>query len=328
MTKKFSSFAVATILIYHVVAEIAPEITTINSGYHIIAKLPCTACPYLSQPASQDKNKNAPWTKTPDVENALLLNITLPFSSNPHLTINTATLLTPSPILPKIHANQVPLSLSSSDLASMIESNDLDTPGSASFALSYAYSLNAISNSPNALLFHFDVMEMYVDVPGQDVTVVLDAPAQKMLEILLLRRPLLSAGDAAPSYEMLRAELVSRDRGARRMRKMWYRDWDENGRVNTFAHFVACVKGGFVRYVNSSVWALSIFILALMGLFVVVCSLCCLAMGEGHAYEKAQARKRMRSRGWVREDEERERGRGDLETGRRMEGLLGVGKSD
>ncbi|KAF2851806.1 hypothetical protein T440DRAFT_467579 [Plenodomus tracheiphilus IPT5] len=326
-----SIFALISLLIENVVAEVAPEITTVSDGYQFIAKVPCSGCPYLSQDTF--KGQNEPWTENNN-ENAKLLNITLPFSST-HLNINTAALLTPSPILPKIYANQIPLSTTIQALSTMLENNSLDTPGSASFALSYAYSLHPIKSSPNALIFHFDILELWSDVTSPPITVVPDAADQKMLELVLLQRPLLSALDTSPTYSIIRTSLIPRtETPTTKMKKMWFHDWDQNGKKGTSSHLFNRAQQSFVDYVNSGVWALFIFIAALMGLFVVLCLFCCFAVGalsgEEYDYEKAQVRKRMRKNGWkaAADDMGRERRGGDVEKGRAVERLVGVGKSD
>lgn len=52
-----------------IVAEVAPDITTVAEGYNLIAKLPCIGCPYLYQDTS--KGKDEPWTERKD-DNALV----------------------------------------------------------------------------------------------------------------------------------------------------------------------------------------------------------------------------------------------------------------
>ncbi|KAH9866223.1 hypothetical protein J1614_008789 [Plenodomus biglobosus] len=324
-----SLIAFTATFVEYVDAEIAPEITTISDGYSIIAKLPCIGCPYLYQdPSSTDQN--SPWVERKD-ENALLLNITLPFSST-HLSINTAALLTPSTIPPKIYANQVPLSTSKSDLTTMIESNSLDSPGSAPFALSYAYSLHGIQSSPNALLFHFDILQLWSDLPSPPVTVTLDNTNQKILQVVLLQQPLVSAADPSPAYSIIRAALVPRSSSPQHMRQVWFHEWDAHGKSGTSLHFFNRASDAVMAYASSGVWALFIFIAALMGLFVVLCLFCCFAVGafsgEEYDYERAQVRKRMRKRGWRAAQDDVEKGAGDVEKGRGMGRLVGVGKSD
>jgi hypothetical protein len=50
-------------------ADIAPEITTVQDGYNLIAKVPCSGCPFLYQDTS--KGSNEPWTERQH-ENALV----------------------------------------------------------------------------------------------------------------------------------------------------------------------------------------------------------------------------------------------------------------
>jgi hypothetical protein len=40
-------------LLGKVIAEVAPEITTVVEGYNFIAKIPCAGCPFLYQDTSK-----------------------------------------------------------------------------------------------------------------------------------------------------------------------------------------------------------------------------------------------------------------------------------
>tara|TARA_R110002003_G_scaffold235_14_gene17060 strand:- start:8861 stop:9070 length:210 start_codon:yes stop_codon:yes gene_type:complete len=55
-------------LLQHAVGQVAPEII-VAEGYNVIAKLPCTGCPFLYQDTSE--GKDGPW-KTRNDENALV----------------------------------------------------------------------------------------------------------------------------------------------------------------------------------------------------------------------------------------------------------------
>lgn len=52
-----------------VLADVAPEITTLADGYNYIVKLPCVDCPYLFQDTSE--GANGPWIDRID-DNALV----------------------------------------------------------------------------------------------------------------------------------------------------------------------------------------------------------------------------------------------------------------
>ncbi|KAF2822160.1 hypothetical protein CC86DRAFT_330975, partial [Ophiobolus disseminans] len=308
-------------------AEPAPEITTLSPGYHFIAKLPCTACPFLYHDATSTQAQNAPW-KSRDEENALLLNISLPYTT-PTISINTSPLLTPSNILPRISAAQVPLSISAQEISQLVDSNQLDTPGGATFAFSYAYSVRRIKDS-SALLFTFDVLEAW----AQDVTIKLDAQGQKVLEVVLLRRPVLSAGDA-DGYEIVRAGLVPRSSAtsqSKNTRIMRIQDWDAHGEKGTAQHLVSTAESSFIEYITSGAWGLFLFIMAIIGLFVVLCLFCIFGCGLGKdEYESAQHGKRRGGHGGKRSDAERGKGRflSAEELGIRSGGrVVGVGKSD
>ena len=137
-----------------------------------------------------------------------LLNISLPYDSS-QLNINNAPLLADSKILPRIYVNQVLLDTSKDDVDKLVESNQLDNLGGAYFGASYSYSLRRLKES-NALLFYFDVMEMWTDLTSPHLTIIMDKEEQKVLEVVLLQRPLLSAGDHASAYEIIRASLIPR----------------------------------------------------------------------------------------------------------------------
>lgn len=270
--------------------------------------------------------------------NHQLLNISLPYDSA-HLNINNAPLLTDSKILPRIYVNQVLQDVSKDDIEKLVISNQLDDLGGAYFGASYSYSLRRLKSS-EARVLHFDIMQLWTDLTTPALTVILDKPEQKMLEIVLLPRPLLSSGDPANSYEIVRASLIPRpaesEKGSKGARKtsMWFHDWDANGKKGTATHIVNSASSSFVDYLSSGVWSLFIFIVAIIALFVVVCLFCIFACGwHDDDYEKAQYRKKKTSGGkssWAGTDvETARRFLSPEELGLRGSGtVVGVGKSD
>jgi hypothetical protein len=51
------------------VAEVAPEITVLEEGYNVIAKIPCLQCPFLFQDTSKGQDEG--WAQRED-NNALV----------------------------------------------------------------------------------------------------------------------------------------------------------------------------------------------------------------------------------------------------------------
>lgn len=262
-----------------------------------------------------------------------LLNISLPFDST-HLSINDAALLSESKILPRIYVNQVLLDTSKDELEKMIATNSLDSLGGAYFGASYAYTLQRIKSS-SALLFHLDIMQLWTDLTPSPLTVVLDDPAQKVLELVLLSRPIQSAADASDRYEMVRASLIPRPqvisstkKGSRKT--MWFLDWDAHGKKGTPAHALNIASESFETYVTSGVWALVVFILAIMALFILIFLFCIFACGwGGDDYERAQRGKRGGKTGGGNDVEKARRFLSPEELGLRGSGqVVGVGKSD
>ncbi|KNG45446.1 hypothetical protein TW65_07696 [Stemphylium lycopersici] len=226
-----------------------------------------------------DDGSNEPWTRRED-ENALLLNISLPYDSA-HLSINNAPLLSPdTKVLPRIYVNQVLQETSKDDISSLIQSNQLDSLGGGYFGLSYSYTLRRIQASGGkALVFHFDMMELWTDLTSPPLTVILDKAEQKMVELVLLQRPLLSPGDPASAFEIIRAKLIPRasvaaESGAKRPAKkvvMWFHDWDTHGKKGTATHIVNSASSSFITYLSSGALALFVFVFAVIALFVLVC---------------------------------------------------------
>ncbi|KAG9194283.1 hypothetical protein G6011_04318 [Alternaria panax] len=331
MIFRIAPLAAAFAIVCDVAAEIAREITTVAEGYNVIAKVPCIGCPFLYQDTS--KGNDAPWIERKD-DNALLLNISLPYDSA-HLSINNAPLLADSRILPLLYVNQVLLDTSEDDLDKLVASNQLDNLGGAYFGASYSYSLRQLKDS-NALVFYFDIMEMWTDLTSPHLTIIMDKEQQKILEIVLLQRPLLSAGDQASVYEIVRASLVQRKDVKKPMKMyMWFHDWDANGKKGTATHMVNSASSSFVDYISSGVWSLFIFVLAVMALFVIVCLFIIFGCGwHKDDYEQAQHGKRKSGGGGGGGG-----GRNDIEAVRRfmtpeelgLRGsgrVVGVGKSD
>ncbi|KAF1849363.1 uncharacterized protein K460DRAFT_365245 [Cucurbitaria berberidis CBS 394.84] len=333
MIFRIAPLIAALFLFSQAIAEIAPEITTVAEGFNFIAKLPCLGCPFLYQDTS--KGKDEPWTERKH-ENALLLNISLPYDSA-HLSINNAPLLTSSNFLPRIYANQVLLDTSTEDVQSLISTNKLDDLGGAYFGLSYSYSLRRIKDS-KALLFHFDIMELWSDLPESPITVILEDSRQKVLEVVLLQRPLLSAGDTGSGMEIIRAELVARPEfdDARKTRKsMWFHDWDAHGKKGTTSHMLNSASDSVTTYISSGIWALLLFSLAVIAFIIVICLFCIFGFGwHKDEYERAQHRKRRSSAResgtWGGNDVEKARKfRSAEELGLRSGArVVGVGKAD
>ncbi|EUC51145.1 hypothetical protein COCMIDRAFT_31701 [Bipolaris oryzae ATCC 44560] len=317
-------------------AEVAPEITTVAEGYNVIAKVPCVECPFLYQDTS--KGNDAPWTQRKDA-NALLLNISLPYDSA-HLSINNAALLTNNKILPRIYANQVLEDISTDDVATLISSNQLDNLGGSYFGASYSYTLARVKDEPKALLFQFDIMELWTDLTSPPLTVFVDGEKQKIVEVVLMQRPLLSPGDPAGAYEIIKVHLVERPpaqtkstKGPRKV-SMWFHDWDTNGKKGTATHIVNSASESFVNYISSGVWALFVFVIAVIALFVLVCLFVIFGCGwwNENDYEIAQHGKKNKSSGSGGRAKDVEAARRFLspeELGLRGSGrVIGVGKSD
>jgi hypothetical protein len=110
---------------------------------------------------------------------------------------------------------------------------------------------------------------------------------------------------------------------------MNFHDWDAHGEKGTSAHLVSSASDSFLRLITSGVWSLFVFILAIIGLFVVLCLFCIFWCGSAveYEYEKAQSGKRRAGAS----DVENVKGRFmtaeelGLRSGARV---VGVGKSD
>ena len=69
MILRIATFLLVATLGRLAIAEIAPEITILEEGYNVIAKIPCMQCPFLFQDTS--KGLNEEWTQRED-NNALV----------------------------------------------------------------------------------------------------------------------------------------------------------------------------------------------------------------------------------------------------------------
>jgi hypothetical protein len=275
-----------------VLADVAPDVTTLAEGYNYIAKLPCIDCPYLYQDTSN--GENGPWTNRID-DNALLLNISLPFDAA-HLSINNAPLLSSSSILPRIYASQVLQDYSHEDLHQKVESNELDTAGPV-LGLSYGYSIHHVFNS-TALVFRFNVFSAYFPLTNPPTTIDLNDAKQRVIELTLLPRPLHSPGDTGPGWEIVVARLSDRKKTGSRhpMKIMMFEDWDEFGRKGSPSHLIKHFSNFVIAYAASGFWGLSMAILGFIVMFVVVVVGCVLGWDWHNgtsAFEKAQVGKRM-----------------------------------
>jgi hypothetical protein len=259
------------------------------------------------------------------------------------LSINNAPLLSSSKILPRIYASQVLSDFTQDELSKAVISDTLDTAG-ASFGLSYGYSLRHVTNS-SALVFRLNVFEAYFFPPTHvpslqtPMTIKLDDPKQRVVELILLPRPLQSAGDSGPAWEIVTVRLADRDmKGSkRRMKTMEFLAWDEFGRKGSPSHLLSTTSNSFVSYISSGLWGVSMFILGVLVLFVVVCVVCVFGWDRWSGeYDKAQSGKgRMgksqRGGSWVGGDVEKAKGKflSAHELGMRGAGsVVGVGKSD
>lgn len=260
------------------------------------------------------------------------MNISLPYDST-FIAINNARLYPTSSNLPIVYANQVLSDISADDLANLVSLNQLEASheislGGGFFGLSYRYDIRALPKTA-AVLFQLDITELHSDLTETPIKYELKDKEQKMIQLLLLQRPVY-APQGPPTFEIIKAGLVSRSQpplsgSPRTQRVMHFRDWDEFGHKGTPTHFFSNWGSALIDYLDSGVWALFVFFLAIIALFVVVCLFCIFGCDMCQDdYEKAQSGK---ARG-----ERRRKSKGDLETGkvvfRSAEelGLMGRGK--
>lgn len=230
---------------------------------------------------------------------------------------------------------------SSDELSKVVQSNQLEAShetnlGGGFFGLSYQHSLRSVQTSQNleVLLFQFDVTDLYSDLRDPPLQHRLDDPRQKMLEVLLIEKPVMSALEPAPTFEILNASLVLRGQNApsakAKLSTMRFLDWDDYGEKGTAAHALTYSATSVVDYIASGFWGLFVFVLAVVALFVVVCLICIFGWGFWEDdYERAQHGKhnRTRSRGsgsW-KADVETGRAKGRFKSAEEL-GLMGRGR--
>lgn len=159
-----------------------------------------------------------------------------------------------------------------------------------------------------------------------------------MIELLLLQKPIYSARDP-PSFEIIKADLVPRSSNpvpatsSSHQRTMHFRDWDELGRKGTWTHLVSAWGLVLVEFLDSGIWALVVFLLAVIAFFVVLCVISIFSFDFCRDdYEKAQSGKGMakvKAKARARVAKGR---RSDVETGKMVFrsaeelGLVGRGK--
>ncbi|KAF2181940.1 hypothetical protein K469DRAFT_713000 [Zopfia rhizophila CBS 207.26] len=309
------------------IAGVAPEITTVQEGYNIIAKLPCLGCPFLVQDTSRGENES--WTVRTD-DNALLLNITLPYDSS-YIELNGQRVWPAYSKLQKIYANQVVQDISDENLQAIISTGQLESShetysGGGYFGLSYSQSLRHIRNA-SAFIFQLDIIEIWSDLPPTPILHKLENPNQKMLELLLLQKPVMSALEPISS-EIIKAELVSRGHHGKAQNKdqqvMHFLEWDSFGQKGTLTHYLSSWGSAMLNFLDSGIWALLAVIFGILLLFVLVCVICIFGCDFWQDdYSQAQHGK---ARG------QRRRVRGDVEQGKvgfksaEELGLLGRGR--
>ncbi len=177
--------------------------------------------------------------------------------------------------------------------------------------MSYTYSVLPIKSS-RAVLFRFDIMELWSDLPRSPLTIVLDDAKQKILEIVLLQRPIMSPGDPNNAFEIIRAELVLRPENEPRSASkqvMWFQDYDSFGKKGTTLHLVNSASDSLVAYISSGIWSLVIVVVAIVATFVGICLCCFFALGlHRDEYDMAQKGKKRRKDGtWGSIDVEKAR---------------------
>lgn len=103
------------------------------------------------------------------------------------------------------------MNILTSDIAKMVENNSLDNLDTATFRLSYSYFLEPVANS-SALLFRLEIFGLWHEnLPlekGRDMW-NLGNLKQQVLEVILMRKPIVSATDPGDAYGIVKAELAS-----------------------------------------------------------------------------------------------------------------------
>lgn len=196
------------------------------------------------------------------------------------------------------------------------------------------------SSGLEALVFQIDIVELYSDLTEPALQYKLWDPNQQMLEVLLIQKPILSASEPSPVFEILNVKFVPRSLTATSRRTMHYLAWDDHGKIGTPSHYFSSIITAFTSFLTSGFWALFGFIMAVIIVFIVVVLMCVFGWEFWRDdYEKAQQRKHRRVSSV--------KGRGDVESGvqARMKGrfksaeelglglagrgqVVGMGKSD
>jgi hypothetical protein len=261
--------------------------------------------------------------------------------------VNDAPLYSGHRVLPRIHANQVVQDLSVDELKATLSTGQLEAShetnlGGGFFGLSYRHSLRNVKTSSGleALVFQIDIVELYSDLTEPALQYKLWDPNQQMLEVLLIQKPILSASEPSPVFEILNVKFVPRSLTATSRRTMHYLAWDDHGKIGTPSHYFSSIITAFTSFLTSGFWALFGFIMAVIIVFIVVVLMCVFGWEFWRDdYEKAQQRKHRRVSSV--------KGRGDVESGvqGRMKGrfksaeelglglagrgqVVGMGKSD
>lgn len=188
-----------------------------------------------------------------------------------------------------------------------------------------------------ARVFTFDVFEAWTDLVAPATTIKLDDAKQKVLEVVLLERPIMSPGDVLGGYEIVRAVLVPRSESMAsakaKIKTMHFHEWDAHGQKGTPSHLISKTSDASMAWITSGVASLFLFILAVIALFVVLCLFLVFGCGccDGDEYERAQSGKR-RGGGGGFADLERGKGRflsaEELGLVRGQGRVVGVGKKD
>lgn len=242
-----------------------------------------------------------------------------------------------------MYANQVVQDLSVDQLTTTLSTGQLEASheanlGGGFFGVSYRHSLRNVktSNALEALVFQFDVVELYSDLTNPALQYKLGDANQKMLEILLIQKPILSASDPSPAFEILNVRLVPRSLTATSRRTMHFLAWDDHGQIGTPSHLFSSGTSSFVSFLTSGFWALFGFVMAVIIVFIVVVLMCVFGWEFWRDdYEKAQQGKhRRKSSVKIRSDVESGKMRGrfksaeELGLGLNRGEVVGMGKSD
>jgi hypothetical protein len=220
--------------------------------------------------------------------------------------------------------------ISTEDLQSVLDTGQLDSGthgalgGGGYFGLSYAFSMHHVAASA-AFVLRFDIKEVWTDLLPKPALVTLSNPDQKMLEVVVLKKPTLSSLESA-AFEMVDTRLVPRhDRPPQGSKMMHFLEWDDFGRIGTFSHYISAWNYTLLNFLDAGVTNVLALVLGIVVLVVAICALCISGLGLFQDdYQQAQARKVKTG------DEERRVGfRGPEELGLLGRGrVIGIGKSD